>query len=435
MPGYRFITDLPSCFLALTKDQTSNATLNKVWKKYFALHRRSHDDYMMPTRYFGGNFQGWMRTSRTRQFMDCVTIVTNRVADWCECGKAIYFDVDKTVNGIMSCESCTAKYPHCTGCDVVIHPGYVHTALGLDGRPYCSPCFSERYVYCPRCNGYQEKPHDHNCRCEAPRLTFAFPNGDQMLPNDERLTVELPAGVISSAGMQCIANVLWQNVGQQLPDGNYVDVRGVLDEVGCDWQAKRGNFTRRLSSALHKMYKVKLTSAVLSNIGNLAQQHSSDETEWLIEFTRDLNQPARAFAHGGSCWWSDYQESRCALKNWGGLAMRSYLPNRPSDEPRGRVWVQPLNTALEPTHNCETAHAYIVYNGYGNLEGYNPARIIAQLSGKSYRKLSEFGAHPQYINGSVGYLVADEATCANTPVINLRYDKHHHADVEPAEAA
>jgi hypothetical protein len=149
-------------------------------------------------------------------------------------------------------------------------------------------------------------------------------------------------------------------------------------------------------------------------------------SEYHLEVTRDLNGPADEFCHEDSCWWGGESESRCALKSWGGLALRSY--GHESDRyATGRAWVQPLDETLRPTHDAVGAKAYIVYNGYEKLDGYTPARIVAHLTGLTYRKI-ELHISPQYVNGSSGYLVADEATCAETNILELCYDQHYKAD-------
>jgi hypothetical protein len=183
-----------------------------------------------------------------------------------------------------------------------------------------------------------------------------------------------------------------------------------------------------LSSALHKR-SYKLSDAAISAVGNLARQHSSDESSWTVEFTRDLNQPADYFYNDDSCWWGSYSASRCALKSWGGIGMRSFAESRyhSGSDVSGRAWVQPLDEDLEATHDALHAHAYVIYNGYGDLEGYIAARIVAHLTGRTYKKIS-FSANDQYVNSNNGYLVADEDTCTNTTLVRLEYSIHDQRD-------
>ena len=111
------------------------------------------------------------------------------------------------------------------------------------------------------------------------------------------------------------------------------------------------------------------------------------------------------------------------------LPLRPEEPSDPPDCPRGRVWIQPLNQGLLPTHDAADAHAYLVYNGYGNLEGFVAARLVGYLTARTYRKVpTDLGQ--QFVNGSTAYLVADQATCERATQVDLRYDAHHRFDAD-----
>lgn len=328
------------------------------------------------------------------------------------------------------CTSCLGEYRRCDCCD-----GWTTETTSVnDSYNYCDVCLEDRCMFCEACDSYfrQSDDHDHGCDCDAPHLEFLFPaNGHGTITQNERFTVNLPAGTIDEQGMRVITDF----VRAALRDSKikterqaFYRINDIVAGVGPLWQGKRGNFTKRLSAALYADdAKIKLPVRVLSEVGNRARAHSSEEAEWHIEVTRDLNEPAEHFFHEESCWWQSYAKSRCALKNWGGLALRTYTnPDEFTSCPSGRAWVQPLNAELHPTHDALNAHAYIVYNGYGALESYAPARLIAHLTSLTYRKVT-FSADPQYIN-SGGYLIADEATCADTDAIRFEYDHHHTTD-------
>jgi hypothetical protein len=77
-----------------------------------------------------------------------------------------------------------------------------------------------------------------------------------------------------------------------------------------------------------------------------------------------------------------------------------------------------LNDNLEPTDDAIRAHAYVVYNGYGDLSGYEPARMVAYLTGRTYAKI-ELYITGQYVNGNKGFLVADQATCDAIALLDI----------------
>lgn len=339
-------------------------------------------------------------------------------------------------DGGWYCESCfDDAFTTCDRCSTTIHRDEV--VVPGDGGDYCQRCIDYHFHYCDYCDDYFDDEHTHDCDCDAPNTHFHFPaNGAGTVAQDERIKVELPKGTIDEEGLATIARMLNRDAGI-----DWSMARSMVDSVGPEWQGKRGNFTKRLSSAFYKGYSIKLAPEVVSEIGNLARAHSGKGDKWFIEVTRNLNLTAEEFGNEESCWWSNdpqYNESRCAFKHWGGLGLRTYSEetkgsgNRWGAElPEGRAWVQPLNDALEPTHDTIGAHAYMVYNGYGDLDGYAAARIVAHLTGKTYKKLpGSFTARPQYVNNSTGFLIADAETCANTDSVSYNYDIHDNLDAQ-----
>jgi hypothetical protein len=238
-----------------------------------------------------------------------------------------------------------------------------------------------------------------NC-CKSPQLKFAVRNSDsEPLANNTRTTIALPAGSISAEGLAEIQRSVFRNGSHSLAYD--------LDALGNQWQTRTGNYTKRLSGHAYKDHQVKLPQELLSQIGCIARNHS-DGADLAIEVTRDLNQSSEKFGNPGSCWWDDYYRSRCALKTNGGLALRSF--DGDSDYVTGRAWVMPLRQSkgrgLTPTFDTLTPDAFAVFNGYGDLSGYAAPRVVTQMAGWTYHKIS-FTCDPMYVN-SGGYLVTSE---------------------------
>lgn len=320
----------------------------------------------------------------------------------------------------------------CSDCDDIMWADNAATVRDCPGEPsrrVCRAC-SSLYEYCFPCDASypQEPKHVHPSCCGAPHPHFTFPaDGHGVVQENERLTVELAKGTIDEEGIDLIKKLVRYTLRYHITTFSAFEL---VDSVGPLWQAKRGNFTKRLSSAVHSKYKLKLTPDVVSKIGNIARDHSSDTATWHVEFTRDLNLPAADFFHETSCWWGSYSESRCCLKSWGGLALRTYSD---AGKLTGRVWVQPLNSNLQPTHDALNAHAYALYNGYGALSGYSAARIVAHLAGRTYRKVGLTTTHC-YVNDSRGYLVADDATCKDTSSLEFKQGRHDTLDAKTFDA-
>lgn len=302
------------------------------------------------------------------------------------------------------CESAPCESWICDGCDDC-HVGDLTGTLDDDN--VCDRCLRNYYSWCGECDGYyrDEDGDDHTHEedgmgcCESPAREFTIRNdGCDPLGNDTRVSVGLPAGTISQEGLNAIQRYLHRQ-------GIYL-YHADMAEIGDQWQAKTGNFAKRLSRHLYHRYQLKLSAEALSQVGCIARDHSTAASVD-IEITRDLNRNSAWFCNSGSCWWGGYSESRCALKTNGGFALVSFSGG---DRPSGRAWVMPLRKSdagnLVPTFETMTPDAFVVFNGYGDLGGYAPARILSHMAGWTYRKIN-FGCSPMYVNAG-GYLVAPE---------------------------
>jgi hypothetical protein len=359
--------------------------------------------------------------------------VDEEVKQCSQCSAAHHVDESNVWSGGDVCDRCYNGFSECYGCNQHF-PCLTYTA---DGENICDECRDESYFYCDECDEWQQNDQRENHRhgpcgtpeCESPQQEFFIRNdGDPMLRNDTRVTVRLPAGQISPEGML--------EIRQMLRDEYYNDNEEdytkrqawrllsmqVEDKVGPVWQTRNGNFTKRLSRFAYQEHGIKIPSTLVSSIGNVARDHST-AVDHAIETTRDLNMGPEAFCHEESCFWGSYSESRCILKTNGGFGLRTFTDDPDawnSDAPVGRAWVMPLKvnpdepvrTGLTPTFETQTPDALIVFNGYGNLSGYVPARIMAHMYGWTYRKIG-FECSPMYVNGDSAYLIAPEEIAGN----------------------
>lgn len=317
-------------------------------------------------------------------------------------------------------------------------------ATTLAGERICESCRYGEFSFCEACDGlyhYDDADeHDHDegedeyaydgC-CSSPQPVFRIRNdGAPPLANDTRVTVTLPAGEISAEGITAIRRYLEEEAsihyrkGDITGSGKLYDLScQIEDRVGVQWQTRAGNFTKRLSAVAYKQHGLKLTVSQLSQVGVLAREHSKS-VDMAVEVTRKLNLSSGAFYNEGSCWWGSYGESRCALKTSGGFALRSFAPV--GGGVTGRAWVMPLRLSesgcLTPTFDTETPDAFVVFNGYGVLDGYTAPRIVAHMAGWTYKKIG-FSCDPMYINAN-GYLVAPEEIAQRTSELYLEVRRH-----------
>lgn len=294
-----------------------------------------------------------------------------------------------------------------------------NTIQASNTRRVCNSCrISNRYVYCEECDfwyrrvNYDSHMRNHTC-CDSPTAakTFQVKNADGVVSNGERFNVTLPAGEISDEGIGEIANIVRNRQYYTLireEQTNWRLLSNSLAELGNKWQTKQGNYAKRLSSMAYKKYGLKLSSETMSSIGTTASNHSRG-VDYIIDLSRDLNRSAGYFANSGSCWWGSYSRSRCLFKTHGGFGMRAMREGDTS--PYGRAWVLPLKKvesgALKPTFETLEPDAYVVFNGYGTLANYAPARVLAHMTGMTYRKI-RFEFYSMYVNSDSGYLVAPE---------------------------
>jgi hypothetical protein len=374
-------------------------------------------------------FKAWAkdRTHEPGAIDDCL--------GWCEdCSIPEWADdLNSTGSGTLVCQGCIENWSFCDRCEEYFRD----VTSTLHDSCVCDHCRDNYYSYCEDCDGYYSDgdgcggDHEEDDCCEPPALTLTIRNdGHAPLREDTRVKVQLPSGEISDEGVGQIALLLRREASRCEQDQIVADnesgtptpyhlseawkyraLSNSLAELGPKWQAKDGNYTKRLSRYAYKQYSLKVSPEVISEVGNIARAHSGG-VDFDIEVTRNLNLSASEFAHSDSCWWQSYSYSRCTLKSNGGFALRTFSEH---GSVQGRAWVMPLKQdthGLVPTFEVQEAAAYVVFNGYGNLEGYAAARILSHMAGMTYRKIS-FDVEPMYVNNESGYLVAPEEIAEN----------------------
>lgn len=420
----------------LQKPELDDDTLEAAWSSWVKLTG-------WPTRNDMGEFRAFLSKGvhdTDREFLLCK-----------HCEDPAFSDEMSVVRGgDMVCQGCLDdSYSYCEGCERY-DTCYDFSGVEFD-ESRCDSCISNYYTYCENCETYysdDSDEHDHDssedCDCESPVQTFSMRNdGEAPLSADTRVTVTLPAGVIDDAGILRIGYLLREKADTY--DWDSDDARklrriaySTLESIGNLWQTKQGNFTKRLSRQAWKDYGYKLDDATMSTIGTIARDHSSSTSEHAIEITRDLNLSAADFGHEGSCWWQSYAYSRCSLKSNGGFGLRSFVGQ--AGHVSGRAWVQPLkcksddfdpSRAMSPTFDTVSPDAFVVYNGYGDMSGYTAARILAHMTGWTYRKIG-FSAGNQYVN-SGGYLIAPENIASKYDNGTIVLDMGDHSNLHYSE--
>lgn len=378
------------------------------------------------------NLRLYLGETRYRHVAGCLDPnLPNMVKGCVNCGTVHMADADGAVDrdDQWICGPCAYRYYNqCGVCEFMAHTSTMHL---IEGQNVCDTCRLQHFIYCEECGAFRSLSHRCNSCCESPQMEFSITVDGQPVANDVEFVVGLPEGIIDENGAVRIRTLL--RIHDQYEAANQVD------KVGLEWQRRDGNFTKRLGRATYNLTQQAIPANLLTEIGNIARQHT-DGKDYTLAVTRDLNLSARDFGHPGSCWWMSYKASRCVLKTNGGFGLRSFGDG----EVTGRAWVMPVKSVgydFTPTFDAQSPDGFIVFNCYGDLSGYSAARIVAQMSGMTYRKV-RLRITDVYVNHdggeSFGYLVAPEAIAApyTDSSIGLTVDRHStlHEDENAAPA-
>ena len=336
------------------------------------------------------------------------------------------------------CDNCFRDYfVSCASCGKVVDQGYTYNIIDY-GR-ICRTCREDGVVdlaECHRCgqtflqeNMWFDEPHDRfYCSkhspisdCKPKHLEFAFPAlnvRQKEIRNDEIIPITVGHGEVSDDGMREIVNYVY-NKTQGKFGYRGVQIHEIQDDsiFTRDWQNKEGNFPKRLAKHLLVEHNMKLSDELMAEIGNIAKKHAGAPGTHYIAITRNLNLSPEEFVNEGSCWWTSESHSRCELKAWYGLGVRTFSsPEYPeSGHPVSRAWIVPLafkrrgNEILGYDRTeALPADGYVLFNAYG-IEQLPYARMIAAMTGKSYRKIN-FNLGDAYINAG-GVLIAEQSDC------------------------
>jgi hypothetical protein len=337
------------------------------------------------------------------------------------CGACAYPEHEartEVIDGIYICQRCLTYYKACAMCR--------QRSMNLTAVPdrrggVCGNCRDANYGYCRDCNIYypneQARQHRHaNSCCESPGQDFTFPFGEGHIPPEKQVEVVMQGGSISLTGRAKVVQHLMRvagDLGDIYENGSRAHKMYALachiDQGHFSREVKNtdGTYTTRLKRTAYKEFSLKVEPQVLTQIGNIVSQHSSGGT-YTVEVTRDLNKNPSEFGNTSSCWWTQYKNSRCALKTNGGLALRSMR----GTAVQGRVWVMPLKIGadqnLAPTFDTSTG-IYFVFNGYGDLQETVGPRVLAQMVGAEAVERINVQVDRYYVNNNSGYLVGPQA--------------------------
>lgn len=355
----------------------------------------------------------------------------------CEhCPTWVHEDDSVEVGADRLCETCSDSLGRdCYRCGDRAYPNSMYV---VEEDWCCFSCYENHTNYCEGCEEtYWEDSSRHddcrryNCGCEtadgiryiplSPALVSAGSDtGDTgRLNEDVRHTVKMEGALSDSAAysVRCEVAEFWRASQNQDVWAEWVKA---LTDTDPRWKVDGRTYPKRVRKAVFKATGVNLPDALVEKIGNIARV-DTEEVELDIALTWDLNMDPEEYANSGSCWWTDYAYSRCTLKEAGGFALRSFSRSHGQNYVSGRSWVIPLRMfdgKLEPTinDNVGEAQAYVVFNSYGDLGESVGARVMANLTGKAYKRIQS-GDWSMYVNNSSCYLIAAQNVLDSDPTM------------------
>lgn len=266
--------------------------------------------------------------------------------------------------------------------------------------------------------------------------------GSKTFKLGEKYTAEIGGGEISDYGRSRVERHI--SNAQVDRDCDSVALPPLPDDFQWIWQARRGNFPKRVSSYYYKTYGLKLHPVTLACIGSIASDHTSKNQSYTYELVDTFDWIAGDYGDKGSCYWSNHAGARKMLDENGAYAIRFYYGD--GDSGCGRAWV-----VTEPVGE----NTAILWNGYG-YQTRDIARVLAFVTGLTYKKIelrnNGAGYGELYINDCSGYAIGteealksvesydfqwndididadeDEETCNNCGTVVTEYDSYTSPD-------
>lgn len=249
-----------------------------------------------------------------------------------------------------------------------------------------------------------------------------------MFTLNSRITLTMPKGSISQAGIKAIQDLIHNTRLRYEPD--WFDINpnlqhDFLPDLPLTWQwvwkvEGKGEYVGTFPKRLGKFYfqnGIKCPPQFLSQIGNIAREHSAHLDLYTFEFTAKIDWQAGDFGDSGSCYWGGNAGAIAMIENNGGLAICFYAP---PGHGYARAWLAVISNDLQ-----------IVFNGYGftGNSTLTAARVVAFHLGVSYKKIilenngTDHGT--LWINSRVGYAIGKPETIEDLRHFDLGWEDEY----------
>lgn len=202
----------------------------------------------------------------------------------------------------------------------------------------------------------------------------------------KKFTLEVPNGELSDEGQYEILNLIEGHT--RLTVGQ---IREALPEDwSWEWKVAHGTYagtlSKRIQSLVFKKFDVKLIEAMVTAIGNSANQHTLQARSFLFDFDNKLDWAAGDFGDDGSCFWTEKSYILPTLAHFGGFSLRLYqTDDKGRDHGSGRCLIMPYSRndlgKFDPA-KWLNPDALLVFNGYGkDMDNYGKSKVSSQRYG------------------------------------------------------
>ena len=197
---------------------------------------------------------------------------------------------------------------------------------------------------------------------------------------DTPYRINLPAKDVTQEGMREVKLYVYRQTGYLISPN--LSSEWLVTNKSVD-NGLVGTMPKRISKYLYKSCKLKISSEMMAEIGNIARQHTVKEDIFVFDITQQLDWSAGDFGDNGSCYFDgEYNHSRLGLINAEQYALRLF---RHKDE---RLEINRVTSIPKRRWACRTRAMHVEYNKVSEL---CPCRYC--MNAKQLRKqdLAKYG--------------------------------------------
>lgn len=218
------------------------------------------------------------------------------------------------------------------------------------------------------------------------------------------------------------------------------EITPLIDKLPSDWTwdwmvahgTYSGTLPKRIQNWLFKTLAYKLSTAAVSQIGNIVDRYTLKASAFRFDFDHDFLWQRGEFGDQKSCLWSEKPSVLSMLKYQDAFAIRLYDPDQPDTQQGiGRALVLPWKATGYKRGDLSESDALLVFNGYGlskkeyentvggdkktfgKMQTLDYGRALAMFLGLSYERVSmtinsefvESGSHGRWYLNNNGHAV------------------------------